>query len=52
MKRIIPFIALMLLVAGCSTKKELSYLNNLDLPETGGRDFLYHGYSRLQGPAP
>ncbi len=40
MKKIIPFIALMLLVVGCSTKKELSYLNNLELPETGGQTFF------------
>ena len=30
----------MLMVAGCSTKKELSYLNNLDLEETGGESFF------------
>lgn len=40
MKRLIPFIALMLLVASCSTQEELSYLNNLDLAETGGESFF------------
>lgn len=40
MRRIILFISLILLAYGCSTKKELSYLNNLDLDETGGESFF------------
>jgi polysaccharide export outer membrane protein len=36
MKKILPFIALVILAASCSTKKELSYLNNLD--EAGGEN--------------
>jgi len=30
MKNLIPLFALILLMVGCSTQKELSYLNNLD----------------------
>jgi polysaccharide export outer membrane protein len=36
MKRIIPFVALIAMLASCSTQKELSYLNNLDA--AGGED--------------
>ena len=38
MKRLIPLIALILLAAGCSTQKELSYLNNLY--ELGGENYF------------
>ena len=38
MKTLLPLLALILLMAGCSTQKELSYLNNL--PETGGEDYF------------
>jgi polysaccharide export outer membrane protein len=38
MKKIIPIVAFILLVSSCSTKKELSYLNNLD--ETGGENYF------------
>ncbi|MBE0666450.1 MAG: polysaccharide biosynthesis/export family protein, partial [Bacteroidales bacterium] len=38
MKNIAPFLALALLVASCSTQKELSYLNNLY--ETGGESYF------------
>ena len=38
MKKIIPFVALILLLASCSTQKELSYLNNLD--ELGGEEYF------------
>ncbi|HUW93115.1 MAG TPA: polysaccharide biosynthesis/export family protein [Bacteroidales bacterium] len=38
MKKFIPFLALILLLASCSTQKELSYLNNLD--ETGGESYF------------
>lgn len=40
MKRVLPFLALLLLASACSTKKELSYLNNLNLDETGGESFF------------
>ena len=30
MKKTLPFIALVILAASCSTQKELSYLNNLE----------------------
>jgi polysaccharide biosynthesis/export protein len=36
MKKIFPIIALILMLASCSTQEELSYLNNLDA--TGGED--------------
>lgn len=38
MKKIIPFIVLILLVTACSTQKELSYLNNLY--ELGGENYF------------
>ena len=38
MKKIIPFIALVILIASCSTQKELSYLNNLY--ELGGENYF------------
>ena len=38
MKKIIPFVALIAMLASCSTQKELSYLNNLD--EAGGEDLF------------
>ena len=38
MKKIIPFVALILMFASCSTQKELSYLNNLDA--AGGEDYF------------
>lgn len=38
MKNLIPLIALILLAAGCSTQKELSYLNNLY--ELGGENYF------------
>ena len=36
MKKLFPFIALILMLASCSTQEELSYLNNLDA--AGGED--------------
>ena len=36
MKKIIPFVALIAMLASCSTQEELSYLNNLDA--AGGED--------------
>jgi len=38
MKKIIPLITLILIMASCSTQKELSYLNNLD--ELGGENYF------------
>lgn len=38
MKKLIPFIAIILMMASCSTQKELSYLNNLY--ETGGESWF------------
>ena len=38
MKRLLPLIALIILAAGCSTQKELSYLNNLY--ELGGENYF------------
>ena len=38
MNKIIPFVALVILAASCSTQKELSYLNNLD--ELGGEEYF------------
>ena len=38
MNKIIPFVALVILAASCSTQKELSYLNNLD--ELGGENYF------------
>ena len=36
MKKIFPIVAMILLLASCSTQEELSYLNNLD--PAGGED--------------
>ena len=38
MKKLTPFLALILIVTSCSTQKELSYLNNLY--ETGGENYF------------
>ena len=38
MKKLTPFLALILIVTSCSTQKELSYLNNLY--ETGGESYF------------
>lgn len=38
MKKLLPFLTLILLAAGCSTQKELSYLNNLY--ELGGENYF------------
>jgi polysaccharide biosynthesis/export protein len=38
MKKIFPFVALIAMLASCSTQKELSYLNNLD--EAGGENYF------------
>jgi len=38
MKTLFPLLAMVLLMAGCSTQKELSYLNNLD--ELGGENYF------------
>ena len=38
MKKIIPFVALVILAVSCSTQKELSYLNNLE--EVGGENYF------------
>jgi len=38
MKTLLPLFTLILLLAGCSTQQELSYLNNL--PETGGENYF------------
>src|SRR5512133_829322 len=38
MKKLIPFLVLILIVTSCSTQKELSYLNNLY--ETGGESYF------------
>jgi polysaccharide export outer membrane protein len=38
MNKIIPFVALVILAASCSTQKELSYLNNLE--ELGGENYF------------
>ena len=38
MKKLIPFLALILILGSCSTQKELSYLNNLY--ETGGENYF------------
>ena len=41
MKKLIPFVALLILAVSCSTQKELSYLNNLD--ELGGEELFHDG---------